>query len=247
MRVTKNGMYATVPADIGAILVAHKGWNADNSVPAVTLPGPGGSGGGGTMTAEELDALIRAIVDAENAPLKDDLAKKADKTALSTTNLNVQSATDKANTLQSNLNASLARITTLEGKAYTVADTAWTACTMAAGITDKLWVRVWKGRVIFKAAASATGTASSLSTGRLTSQSSFKQIATLPGGLPKPNGNQDWYCPVTTYQQGQSVPYGTTLMYLSGSSGNMYVVAGNVAMDGIFPDSAAGYPVGAMT
>jgi hypothetical protein len=129
---------------------------------------------------------------------------------------------------------------------FGVADTAWTACTMAAGITDKLWARVYKGRVIFKAAASATGTASSLFTGRLTSQSSFKQIATLPGGLPKPNGNQDWYCPVTTYQQGQSVPYSTTLIYMSGSSGNMFVVAGNVPMDGIFPESAAGYPVGAI-
>lgn len=257
MRIRKDGMYATVPADIGAVLVAHKGWVTDDSVPVVTLP-TGSGGSSGTMTPTELDTLIRAIVDAEsaqlravvdaeNVQLKDDLAKKADKTALSATVLNIQSATDKTNTLQTSVNASLTRITTLEGKALTVADTPWTACTMSGGISGILWARVWKGKVVFKAASTAAANPAGLLTGRITSTSSFTTIATLPGSIPKLNGNSaDWYCPISTYQQGSQVPYGTGQMVIYGN-GSIGVLAGNVPMDGFYPHSIAGYAVGAWT
>jgi hypothetical protein len=231
--------------------------NKDRTTDPLAIVIPTQQGGG--INGPELEAFILKTVEdaleagAGGAPAIDLTAlvtlqqKVAAVEAVNATQNTKIAAVETVNTTQNTKIAALEATGVASTAAvFGVADTAWTACTLAAGITDKLWARVYKGRVIFKAAASATGTASSLSTGRLTSQSSFKQIATLPGGFPKPNGNQDWYCPVTTYQQGQSVPYGTTLIYMSGSSGNMYVVAGNVAIDGIFPDSAAGYPIGAI-
>jgi len=123
-----------------------------------------------------------------------------------------------------------------------VSDTAWMACTAAAGITATLWVRVWKGYVIFKAGASATTTGANFLTGTITDTTASVKIATLPASIPKPPAR--FHTPISTYQTAAKSSYGTGLLFVNDTTGLVEVLPTTCPMDGFWPQGIS-YAVGA--
>jgi hypothetical protein len=122
-----------------------------------------------------------------------------------------------------------------------VVDTAWVACTMAAGQTGTLWARVWKGNVLFK---SGTATGANFLTGPISDTTAAVKIATLPDAIPKPPAR--FHVPISTYQTASKSAYGTGLFFVNNTTGSIEVLPTTCPMDGFWPQGLS-YPVGAWT
>jgi len=121
---------------------------------------------------------------------------------------------------------------------FGVADTAWTKCTRAAGITRTIQVRIWKGRVIFQT------NGGTIATPNLANPAVFTDIATLPASIPKPPA--EFYSAVSTWQlPGTGYRYGAGVLHIRNTDGVMRVAPGHVSMDG-FDLAELSYPVGAI-